>query len=59
MSEIEAIREEVFGGSHEDLKKIGGHPLNGKLLADLLDECISVLNSNGMPELTSIWESVK
>lgn len=59
VNQIETIRDEVFSGSHEDLKKIKGHPLNGKLLADLLDECIGVLNNNGLPELTSIWESVK
>ena len=36
LSEIEAIREDVFGGSSADLKKINDHNLNGKLFSDLL-----------------------
>lgn len=49
VSEIEAIKEEVFSGRHEDLKKIDGCPLNGKLLSDLIEKCIAVINSNGLP----------
>jgi hypothetical protein len=59
VSEIERVREEVFGGSSGDVKRIEGHALNGRMLVGLLEECVGVLNGNGLPELGSIWESVR
>ena len=41
------------------MKRIGGRALTGKLIIGLLEECLTVMNGDQMPQLGSIWQAVK
>jgi spore coat polysaccharide biosynthesis protein SpsF (cytidylyltransferase family) len=49
----------VFTGSSEDVKRMGSTALTGKLLASLLEECCLALNDNRLPQVKSMWDSIR
>ena len=49
----------MFGEISEDVKRIGGRALTGKLLVGVLEECLTVMNSGQIPQLGSVWQAVR
>jgi hypothetical protein len=53
---VGSLREKLVKGCGP--KTFGGEPVNGPLMADLIDSFVDTFNNNKVPSIRSAWQQV-